>query len=203
MIRLIPLLLLVAAFVLSGCGSRRGSFRDDTLYIGGFRQAGDPGKPKRAPHDDVSYWDGDGVGGAPSIRISLSDQTASFYKGGQLVGVSAISTGREGFATPMGNFRILQKNKDHISSLYGNYVDARTGEIVMKDIDRKKDRMPPGCRYDGARMPYFMRFAGGVGMHEGFLPGYPASHGCIRMPGFMAEKFFANVSVGTPVAVMP
>jgi len=50
-------------------------------------------------------------------------------------------------------------------------------------------------------MPYFMRIVGGTGMHEGFLPGYPASHGCIRMPSFMAEAFFRNVAVGTPVKV--
>jgi lipoprotein-anchoring transpeptidase ErfK/SrfK len=50
-------------------------------------------------------------------------------------------------------------------------------------------------------MPYFMRFAGGVGMHQGFLPGYAASHGCIRMPEFMARKFFDNVRKGTPVRV--
>jgi hypothetical protein len=199
--RLLPLILL-AALALPGCGSRRGSYRDDTLYIGGFRQDGAGQKPKRAPHDDISYWDGDGVPGSPSIRIDLGDQTASFFKGGQLVGVSAISTGREGYASPTGSFRILQKNRDHVSSIYGDYVDAQTGEPVVKDIDRRTDRMPKGCRYDGARMPYFMRFTGGVGMHEGFLPGYAASHGCIRMPGFMAEKFFENVSVGTPVSVV-
>ena len=197
---LLPLILL-SALALPGCGSRRSAYRDDTLYIGGYRQPG-PGQQKRAPHDDISYWDGDGISGSPRIRIDLGDQTASFYKGGQLVGVSSISTGREGFSTPDGNFRIQQKDIDHVSSLYGDYVDAQTGEVVMKDIDRSKDRMPKGARYDGARMPYFMRIHGGVGMHEGFLPGYPASHGCIRMPGFMAEKFFNNVSVGTPVSVV-
>jgi lipoprotein-anchoring transpeptidase ErfK/SrfK len=50
-------------------------------------------------------------------------------------------------------------------------------------------------------MPYFMRITGGIGMHEGFLPGYAASHGCIRMPGFMAQKFFEYVNMGTPVSV--
>jgi lipoprotein-anchoring transpeptidase ErfK/SrfK len=73
----------------------------------------------------------------------------------------------------------------------------------MKDIDVKKDPKPPGAIFDGARMPYFMRITGGVGMHEGFLPGYPASHGCIRMPEFMAEAFFNNLSVGTPVTISP
>ena len=50
-------------------------------------------------------------------------------------------------------------------------------------------------------MPYFMRIVGGVGMHAGYLPGYPASHGCIRMPEFMAENFFKSVSTGTPVTI--
>ena len=48
-----------------------------------------------------------------------------------------------------------------------------------------------------------MRIVGGTGMHEGFLPGVPASHGCIRMPGFMAKDFFNSVSVGTPVTIEP
>jgi hypothetical protein len=194
--------LLLAAFTFAGC--QRGfdpRFGRGEEYLGGFRPPGQ--QHGRAPHDDVSYWDGDAAQGPPSIRISLHEQRAYFYKGGELVGVSVISTGREGFDTPTGSFRILDKHKDHVSSIYGDYVDAVTGEVVQKDIDSRKDPKPRGAKYDGARMPYFMRFNGGVGMHEGFLPGYPASHGCIRMPGFMAERFFANVSVGTPVTVTP
>jgi lipoprotein-anchoring transpeptidase ErfK/SrfK len=132
----------------------------------------------------------------------LGEQRAFFYKGDQLVGVSSISTGREGYNTPTGNFSIVQKDRDHVSGIYGDYVDAATGAVIQKDIDRSKDKMPKGARYDGAPMPYFMRITGGIGMHEGFLPGYAASHGCIRMPGFMAEKFFENVSMGTPVTVV-
>lgn len=192
-------LLVLSAVVLTGCESGR-SYRDDTLYIGGFRRV-QPGAKPRAPHDDVSYWDGDGVSGAPSVRIDLGEQRAYFYKGGQLVGVSILSTGREGFGTPTGTFKIQQKDKDHVSSLYGDYIDAQTGAVIKKDIDRSKDPMPKGAKYDGARMPWFMRITGGVGMHEGFLPGYPASHGCIRMPGFMAERFFDNVNLGTPVTI--
>lgn len=151
-------------------------------------------------YDTESYWDGDYIAGKPSIRINLSEQRAYFYKGNELVGVSVVSTGREGFSTPSGNFRIIQKDKDHVSSRFGDYVD-RYGAVLQKDIDRDKDPMPPGARYDGARMPYFMRIVGGTGMHAGFLPGYPASHGCIRMPEFMAEAFFRNVSTGTPVSI--
>ena len=150
--------------------------------------------------DNVSYWDGDAASGSPRIRISRNEQKAYFYKGEQLVGVSVISTGREGFATPAGSFKIQQKNRNHVSSKYGDYVDSE-GNIVVKDVDRTKDKMPPGARYDGAKMPFFMRVNGGVGMHEGFLPGYPASHGCIRMPGFMAETYFNNIDVGTPVTI--
>jgi hypothetical protein len=190
--------LLVLSIVLTGCGGRR--YNDETLYIGGFRRP--EVKHSRAPHDDVSYWDGDSLAGSPSMRIDLGEQRAYFYKGGQLAGISVISSGREGFDTPTGTYKIQQKDRHHLSSLYGDYIDAQTGEVIKKDIDRTKDPKPPGSKFDGAPMPFFMRIVGGVGMHEGFLPGYPASHGCIRMPGFMAERFFENVKVGTPVSVV-
>ena len=152
--------------------------------------------------DNVSHWDGDGMSGSPSIIIDLSDQKAYFYKGGRLAGVSALSTGDAKHRTPTGNFKITQKNKWHKSNLYGDYVDG-AGNVVMKDIDVTKDKMPPGTRFEGSKMTHFMRFNGGIGMHEGFLPGYPASHGCVRMPAQMAEIFFANVTNGTPVTVRP
>jgi len=167
-----------------------------------YMAEGHKADPRRASFDNVSYWDGDGVSGSPSIRLSLSEQRAYFYKGDELVGISLISSGREGLNTVTGNFHIIQKDKDHKSSEFGDYVDD-TGAIVKKDVDRKKDPIPPGAHFDGAKMPNFMRIVGGTGLHEGFLPGYPASHGCIRMPGFMAETFFNNVSVGTPVTVLP
>jgi len=193
------LILILAAFLSDGCRSRDPRWNEETVYMGGFRSKPAAG---RASFDNVSYWDGDGVPGAPSVRISLSEQRAYFYKGGELVGVSVISTGREGFNTPSGTFKIQQKDLDHKSSLYGDYID-HNGGIIKKDVDRHKDPMPPGAIFDGARMPNFMRITGGVGMHEGFLPGYPASHGCIRMPGFMAQAFFRNLEVGTPVTISP
>ena len=151
--------------------------------------------------DKNSYWDGDGVGGAPSIVIDLSEQQASFYKGGKLVGVSAISSGREGFGTPKGQYKITQKNPDHASNLYGDYVNAQ-GDVVVKNVTFKKDPVPPGSRFAGSPMPFFMRLGRtAVGLHQGFLPGVPDSHGCIRMPHHMSEKFFENVELGTPVIV--
>ena len=193
-------LAIALAALLAGC-TNDPRFSNDTVYLGGRRVA--PGRvpEKRMNYDNVSYWDGDQAGGSARIRLDLGEQKAYFYKGDQLVGVSIISTGREGFGTPSGTFKIQQKDRDHVSSRYGDYVDAATGEVVKKDVDHQKDRMPKGAKYDGAKMPFFMRVHGGVGMHEGFLPGYPASHGCIRMPGFMADAFFRNVEVGTPVSI--
>ena len=149
-----------------------------------------------------SYWDGDGLTGPASIVIDISDQKAYFYKGEALAGVSALSTGNESHPTTLGKFKITQKDKWHKSNLYGDYVDAN-GTVVMANIDIKKDKAPPGTRFEGSKMHHFMRFVGGIGMHEGFLPGYPASHGCVRMPGRMAETFYNNVELGTPVTVRP
>src|ERR1700730_6288282 len=153
-----------------------------------------------APQDSISYWDGDNLGGKPSVKISLSEQRAYFYKSGLLVGVSQLSTGREGLNTPTGRFSISQKDVNHVSSKYGDFVDA-SGQVIAPNVDVEKDKKPPGTHFKGAPMPYFMRIVGGVGMHAGYLPGYPASHGCIRMPEFMAENFFKSVSAGTPVTI--
>jgi hypothetical protein len=195
---LVVVSVVLASGFFTGCRSMDPRLRDDTVYLGGYRARDEA----RANFDNYSHWDGEGVSGAPSVLIRLGEQRAYFYKSGVLVGVSTISTGREGFGTPSGSFKIQQKDKDHASSLYGDYVDA-AGNPVKKDIDRTKDPMPPGAKFDGAKMPYFMRIVNGVGMHEGFLPGYAASHGCIRMPRAMAEAFFRNVAVGTPVVIEP
>ena len=192
--------LLAALFFLAGCADDP-RFDQRTTYLGDRIGGMITGRQDREPgFDNVSYWDGDHVSGAPKVIIRLGEQRAYFYKGGTLVGISTISSGREGLGTVTGNFHIIQKDKDHVSSRFGDYID-RNGNIIQKEIDTQKDPKPPGAIYDGAKMPYFMRIVGGTGMHEGFLPGYPASHGCIRMPGFMAEAFFRNVSVGTPVTI--
>ena len=172
-------------------------FSANTQYLGGLYGGEQGGGP---PRDTVSYWDGDSASGNPSIKISLGEQRAYFYKSGVLVGVSQLSTGREGLNTPTGTFKIIQKDKDHVSSLFGDYVDA-SGKVVVPNVDVKKDPKPPGTHFQGTPMPYFMRIVSGTGLHAGYLPGYPASHGCIRMPEFMAENFFRSVSVGTPVTI--
>ena len=179
----------------AGCGEDP-RFSAKTQYLGGaYGNA-----PAGPPQDTVSYWDGDSVSGKPSITISLSEQRAYFYKSGVLVGVSQLSTGREGLNTPSGHFSIIQKDINHASSLFGDYVDS-AGKVVVPNIDVTKDPKPKGTHFKGTPMPYFMRIVSGTGLHAGYLPGYPASHGCIRMPEFMAENFFKSVSEGTPVSI--
>lgn len=150
--------------------------------------------------DTISYWIGEGVSGRSKIWIKLGEQKAYFYKGEKLVGVSPVSTGKAGYATPRGRFSISQKSPNHRSNLYGQILDTK-GNVVTSDADSRKHRVPSGGRFVGASMPYFMRFTGGVGMHAGYVQSYPASHGCVRMPDYMAETFYRNVSNGTPVIV--
>jgi lipoprotein-anchoring transpeptidase ErfK/SrfK len=71
----------------------------------------------------------------------------------------------------------------------------------MENVEANKDLRPQGTIFRGATMPYFLRIHGGIGMHAGYLPGYPASHGSIRLPGKMAVQFFQNAVVGTPVEI--
>lgn len=191
----------ILALALGACASYDPRLNDrNTVYLGAGGPVIDP-SVKEDLALKKSYWDDSGIAGLPAIVINLTKQTASFYKDGKLVGVSAISSGREGFDTPAGNFKITQKNIDHASNLYGDYVDA-SGNVVVKDVDVKKDPRPAGTTFRGAPMPYFMRITGGVGMHQGFLPGVPDSHGCIRMPQRMARLFWDNAPLGTPVTVV-
>jgi L,D-transpeptidase catalytic domain len=146
------------------------------------------------------WWDDEGVSGSPRIVVRMAEQKAYFYKGKYLVGETTVSTGKPGFSTPPGSYRVLSKRIDHVSTIFGDYVDDY-GNVVRFNIDARKDRRPPGTHFDGAEMPYAMFFSGGYAMHQGYVPPYAASHGCIRLPRGMARPFFENAPVGTPVIV--
>ena len=107
------------------------------------------------------------------LLISLDEQRAYVYRNGIAIGMSTISSGKEGKETPPGVFTILQKNKDHRSNLYNN-----------------------------APMPYMQRLTwDGIALHGGTLPGYPASHGCVRLPHPFAAKVFGVTRTGDTVVV--
>jgi hypothetical protein len=107
------------------------------------------------------------------VYVGLARQRATVYRNGVRIGVTTVSSGKEGYETPMGVFTILEKDKDHRS---------RT--------------------YDNAPMPYNLRLTWkGVALHAGNLPGYPASHGCVRLPMEFAKKLFAAMPMGGTVVI--
>jgi hypothetical protein len=107
------------------------------------------------------------------VYVDLSKQRATVYRNGVRIGVSTISSGRDGYATPTGVFTILQKDADHRSNLYNN-----------------------------APMFYQQRLTwDGVALHAGGLPGYPESHGCVHLPIGFARALFAITTLGGTVVV--
>jgi hypothetical protein len=107
------------------------------------------------------------------VYVDLSRQLATIYRNGVRIGVSTISSGKDGYETPTGVFTILEKDKDHRS---------RT--------------------YDDAPMPYQQRLTWkGVALHAGNLPGFPASHGCVRLPMAFAQKLFQITPMGGTVVI--
>jgi lipoprotein-anchoring transpeptidase ErfK/SrfK len=135
-----------------------------------------------------------------SILIVLHEQQAYLLQGRERVAEASISTGREGYRTPTGDFHVIRKDIDHRSGIYGDYVDAY-GRIVKANVDVRKDRKPPHSHYLGAPMPYYVEFLPGFGMHEGNRPGYPASHGCVRLSSWRARQFYNASRIGTRVTI--
>ena len=107
------------------------------------------------------------------LIISLQRQMVHVYSGDRLIGMASVSTGTKGHRTPVGEFSILQKREWHRSNIYSN-----------------------------APMPFMQRLTwDGVALHAGHNPGYPASHGCIRLPTAFARKLFSLTQIGTLVRV--
>ena len=107
------------------------------------------------------------------VYVDLGRQRATVYRNGVRIGVSTISSGKDGYETPTGVFTILEKDEDHRS---------RT--------------------YDNAPMPFQQRLTWkGVALHAGNLPGFPASHGCVRLPMEFAKKLFSVTPMGGTVVI--
>jgi lipoprotein-anchoring transpeptidase ErfK/SrfK len=135
------------------------------------------------------------------IVVSLPKQRAYLMIGDQVVADGPISSGKRGHSTPTGHFTVMEKDANHHSSLYGDFVD-RSGRVVRGGVSARIDSAPSGTHFAGAPMKWFLRLTGeGVGMHIGILPGYPASHGCIRESVDGAKLFYDYAKVGTPVDV--
>ena len=160
-----------------------------------------PPRPPTPVKPPAPYtWNDIGAKGPAKIVVNVTNQRAYFYRGDTCVGDTKCSTGKKGFRTQVGTFAITQKDLNHLSNLYGNFVNEE-GETVQRDVDMSKMKVPDGCAFVGAKMPFYLRFTGGYGLHAGHVPNYPASHGCVRLPRVMAEHFYKNCEVGTPVIV--
>ena len=118
------------------------------------------------------------------VRVSIPKQRAYLMVGEQIAADSPISSGKAGHSTPQGHFSVLEKDPDHRSSIYGDFVDG-SGRVVRAGISAKADSAPSGTHYVGAPMRWFMRLTGeGVGMHVGICPDIPhrmAVFGCRLM----------------------
>jgi lipoprotein-anchoring transpeptidase ErfK/SrfK len=118
-------------------------------------------------------WTNTPADGDVSVLISIPDQRAYVFRGETLIAASSVSTGKDGKGTPVGTYTILQKKAYHRSNLY-----------------------------DSAPMPYMQRLTwDGVAMHAGRNPGFPASHGCVRLPTAFAKKLFEATEMGATVEV--
>ena len=136
------------------------------------------------------------------IELNLTTLRGKLFNGAnQVILDYPIAAGTAKNPTPTGSFNIKEKIVDKESNLYGKILDAN-GTVVNNDADARKDAVPPGGKFDGADMPYWMRLTnGGIGMHQGRVPRYPASHGCIRHTWDGVKQVYAKVKVGTPVVI--
>lgn len=148
--------------------------RDERIQWGQLAQVGRAPTPGNALEGSQSIWNpGPAFDGPIRVVVSLPQQKAFVFSGNSLVASSRVSTGKRGHDTPVGTFRIVQKAVTHHSNLYSN-----------------------------APMPYMQRLtSGGVALHAGHVPGYRASHGCIRLPWSFARKLYGMTSTGTTVVV--
>jgi L,D-transpeptidase catalytic domain len=136
-----------------------------------------------------------------SLEISLSEQRGLLLVRSAIAMDFPVATGKKSHPTPAGSFTIRAKEKNYFSNLYGKIYDAQN-VVVVSDADSRTDHPPEGGRFEGAIMPYWMRLTdSGVGMHVGYVPGLPASHGCIRLKNDAAAQIFDLVRVGTPVVI--
>lgn len=136
------------------------------------------------------------------IIVSLQDQRAMLFAGKNLAIDFPVASGRKSYPTPKGSYKILEKSETHYSNLYGKIYDGE-GKVSKSSADFRVDSIPEGGWSVPSPMPYWMRLTGdGMGLHVGHLPGYPASHGCVRIPRSAAPKIYRNVKVGTPVEIV-
>jgi hypothetical protein len=174
-----------AVIALLACGAvllaGRGTIVGQALARSRRARSSGGARTAKPPSDDFQHlkpgqfaWHPERSPNGPvAIIVSVPKQRAFVYRNGILIGVSTCSTGKSGYETPTGVFTVLEKDKEHYSN-----------------------------EFDNAPMPHMQRLTWeGIALHAGKLPGYPASHGCVRLPAKFAENLFAATQVGTPIII--
>lgn len=147
-------------------------------------------------------WKVDETKPLSKLVIKLEEQKLYGFQNSLLVLESDICSGKEAYPTKPGAYKVISKSKDHKSNLYGSFVNSK-GIIVNANAE-VGDSVPEGLRYVPSSMPNYLRLTHeGLGLHAGILMGYPASHGCVRLPNFISEKLFKSVEIDTPVEICP
>lgn len=153
--------------------------------------------------DKAAYAQADAAG--TRILVSIFDQQAWLLDGeGRVLVRTGVSTGVPGHETPPGDFRVLEKLENKRSNMYGRYVDAGTGKVVVPKTWLHEGAPPEGTEYQGIEMPYWLRITwDGVGMHVGKFPRRTrCSFGCIRVHKGSQPLIYAKTRVGTPVRIV-
>ena len=139
-----------------------------------------------------------------SVNIHLYEQRGLLLHNERDIAIDfPVSSGRRAFPTKPGTYTVLEKKLKHSSNLYGKYVEKETGKVIDSDVDTSTDPQPENANYVGSPMPNFLRLSNhGLGMHIGIVPGYPASHGCVRVPRKIMPKVYDLVPRGTTVTII-
>ena len=162
-----------------------------------------PAPQEKAQPGKLYEWNGDGRR-VSRIVVNTDEQKARFYDGNEQIGWTTVASGVSKFPTPTGHFEVVEKVANKRSNLYGKIYGAG-GKVVRSDAKVGRDPIPAGARFEGAKMPYFLRLTNdGIGLHAGPIPrpGRPASHGCIRMPQKLAPVLFEHVDLGVKVSIV-
>lgn len=135
------------------------------------------------------------------VEILLEEQRGRLYINDTIAMDFPICSGRfGGQETPKGTFRISQKVKEYRSNRYGSFMSMDGKRVVERNIS-VKDTPPEGAVFEGADMPYWMRFNGAIGLHVGNVHRHSASHGCVRVPEEACSILFEKLTVGSKVIV--
>ncbi|EGV30301.1 ErfK/YbiS/YcfS/YnhG family protein [Thiorhodococcus drewsii AZ1] len=177
----VPLVVILLPLILAACAGapeRRAPERQPPKTAG--QQTAQPAQDHQpsSPTDTTSEPAADpSTVKKRALVISLADQTFDYSEDGETVRTGPISSGADGYPTPTGQFAVLSKDEDKVSSRYTNQLGMQ------------------------AWMPYAIQFHGNYFLHEGWLPGYPDSHGCVRVGEPDARFFFERLQIGDPVTV--